>query len=116
MPVLAVMNCTRRVRLISGFMPSSGRSGAGPHYQPSAGLQQMIIGEPWRWEPLPQTRSRARGPEKLLVPQVRSILNQLGPDDELIVVDDCSSEGTVDAIRRLADPPIAVHLNDRNRR
>ena len=54
--------------------------------------------------------------EKFVVPQVRSILDQLGREDELIVVDDCSSDGTVDVIRRLADSRIAIHLNERNRR
>src|SRR5436305_15139268 len=54
--------------------------------------------------------------EKFIARQVRSILEQLAPDDELIVVDDCSSDGTVDAIRRLDDPRIAIHCNDRNRR
>src|SRR5712672_3180024 len=48
--------------------------------------------------------------------QLQSILDQLSADDEVIVVDDCSTDGTVEAIKRLNDPRIAVHVNDRNRR
>jgi glycosyltransferase involved in cell wall biosynthesis len=47
--------------------------------------------------------------------QLASILEQLGPDDEVIIVDDHSTDGTVAAIRTLDDPRIAVHVNDRNR-
>jgi glycosyltransferase involved in cell wall biosynthesis len=48
--------------------------------------------------------------------QLESILEQLSAGDEIIVVDDCSTDSTVATIRRLGDPRIAVHINDRNRR
>jgi glycosyltransferase involved in cell wall biosynthesis len=48
--------------------------------------------------------------------QVISILGQLQPTDELIVVDDCSTDGTLEIIRKINDPRISIHVNDRNRR
>jgi len=53
--------------------------------------------------------------EKYLSRQLHSILEQLTDDDEVIVVDDCSTDGTVETLKRLGDPRIAVHVNDRNR-
>ena len=53
--------------------------------------------------------------EKYLSRQLHSILEQLNDDDEVIVVDDCSTDGTVETLKRLGDPRIAVHVNDRNR-
>src|SRR6187551_2014796 len=47
--------------------------------------------------------------------QLRSILDQLTDGDEVIVIDDCSSDGTVEVVRQLADRRVAVHVNDRNR-
>jgi glycosyltransferase involved in cell wall biosynthesis len=54
--------------------------------------------------------------EKYVARQLESILEQLAANDEVIVVDDCSTDGTVKAVERLNDPRIAVHINDRNRR
>jgi glycosyltransferase involved in cell wall biosynthesis len=54
--------------------------------------------------------------EKYIARQLQSILDQLSAADEVIVVDDCSDDGTVEAIERLGDPRITVHSNDRNRR
>lgn len=54
--------------------------------------------------------------EKYVSRQLRSILDQLADDDEVIVVDDCSTDGTVETVKRLGDRRIAVHVNDRNRR
>jgi glycosyltransferase involved in cell wall biosynthesis len=54
--------------------------------------------------------------EKYVVRQLQSILDQLSPDDEVIVVDDCSTDGTIEAVKGLNDPRVALHVNDRNRR
>lgn len=46
--------------------------------------------------------------------QVRSILEQLGPDDELVVVDDASSDETLNRLRGYEDPRIRIHCNEAN--
>ncbi|HWI33645.1 MAG TPA: glycosyltransferase, partial [Lapillicoccus sp.] len=46
--------------------------------------------------------------------QVRSILDQLGPSDELVVVDDASSDGSVSVLESFGDPRIALHSNESN--
>lgn len=48
--------------------------------------------------------------------QLRSILEQIGSGDEVIVVDDCSSDRTVGIIEGIGDARIAVHRNPVNRR
>jgi glycosyltransferase involved in cell wall biosynthesis len=46
--------------------------------------------------------------------QVQSILDQLGPSDELVVVDDASRDATVAVVEAFGDPRIAVHRGDVN--
>jgi glycosyltransferase involved in cell wall biosynthesis len=52
--------------------------------------------------------------ERYLEEQLRSILTQLANDDEVIVVDDCSLDGSVNLIRRMNDPRITLLLNNAN--
>jgi len=46
--------------------------------------------------------------------QVRSILDQLGPTDELVVVDDASTDDTVSIVQSLGDARVTVHRSDAN--
>lgn len=46
--------------------------------------------------------------------QIDSVLRQLGPEDELVVVDDGSSDDTVDVVRAVDDPRVRLHEAARN--
>ena len=46
--------------------------------------------------------------------QLESILVQLGPSDEVVVVDDASTDGTVEWLRTHPDPRVQVEVNPRN--
>lgn len=46
--------------------------------------------------------------------QVASVLAQLTDDDELVVVDDASSDGTLDVLRAVDDPRVRVEAAERN--
>ena len=46
--------------------------------------------------------------------QMDSILPELGPEDEVVVVDDGSRDNTVEILRRYADPRIVIHANPQN--
>jgi glycosyltransferase involved in cell wall biosynthesis len=52
--------------------------------------------------------------EEFVVRQLETILEQLSAEDEVILVDDCSTDGTLEAVKSLNDPRVAVHSNDRN--
>lgn len=54
--------------------------------------------------------------EKFIARQIESILEQISAEDEIIVVDDCSKDRTVDVVAGLNDPRIKIFRNDRNRR
>jgi len=47
--------------------------------------------------------------------QMISILEQLKPGDEVVVVDDCSTDDTIQILQGFNDLRIVVYLNDRNR-
>ena len=49
-----------------------------------------------------------------LVPQIRSILDQLGQSDEMVVVDDCSQDESVQMIKSFGDSRIRLIRNDSN--
>ncbi len=52
--------------------------------------------------------------EAYVVEQMQSILEQLTPDDEVIVVDDFSTDLTVTLLHSLDDSRIKIYLNDKN--
>jgi glycosyltransferase involved in cell wall biosynthesis len=52
--------------------------------------------------------------ERYLLEQIDSILAQLTDEDELIIVNDCSSDGTLELIRSIGDPRIHVLNNESN--
>ena len=52
--------------------------------------------------------------EKYLLDQLKSILDQLNDRDEIIIVDDCSSDRTSSIIEGLKDNRITMHVNDKN--
>lgn len=51
---------------------------------------------------------------KFIREQLESILNQISRDDEIIVVDDCSSDNTVEIIKGFRDLRIKLYLNEFN--
>jgi glycosyltransferase involved in cell wall biosynthesis len=53
--------------------------------------------------------------ERYVAEQITSILDELKSDDEVIVVDDCSKDGTVKILQDLNDLRIKIYLNDRNK-
>lgn len=46
--------------------------------------------------------------------QLNSILFQLRPGDELVICDDCSTDGTRERLARIDDPRVRVIYNERN--
>ena len=54
--------------------------------------------------------------EKYVARQLETILAELSPGDEVVIVDDCSTDGTVRVIQGLNDPRLKLWSNERNRR
>lgn len=52
--------------------------------------------------------------ERYVATQLHSILSQLGADDEVVVVDDASTDRTLDVVASLRDGRVRVLRNDRN--
>jgi len=52
--------------------------------------------------------------ERYIRQQLRSILDQLQADDEVILVDDASIDNTRECVRALNDPRVRLIVNDRN--
>lgn len=52
---------------------------------------------------------------KFIEIQLKSILQQLNIDDEIIIVDDCSTDDTLNVINAINDPRIKIFLNKVNR-
>lgn len=52
---------------------------------------------------------------KYLTAQLDSILEQLGADDEIVIVDDASTDATRELLAGIQDPRVRVILNDANR-
>lgn len=52
--------------------------------------------------------------ERFVEPQLRSILEQLGGDDEIVIVDDASTDRTRERVAAFGDARIRLHVNDRN--
>jgi glycosyltransferase involved in cell wall biosynthesis len=47
--------------------------------------------------------------------QLESILRELQPDDELVIVDDCSTDGSLTLLSEIPDRRVVLLVNERNR-
>jgi glycosyltransferase involved in cell wall biosynthesis len=52
--------------------------------------------------------------EKYVKQQLSNVLSQLGKSDEVIVVDDCSTDHTIHILQEFGDPRISLHRNNTN--
>lgn len=52
--------------------------------------------------------------EQYVCEQINSIICELGFEDEIVVVDDCSSDSTVNIIRSMNEPRLKLFLNSSN--
>lgn len=54
--------------------------------------------------------------EKYIDEQLKSILSQIDHDDEIIIVDDCSTDNTVNIILGFNNPRIKLYQNEKNKK
>ena len=52
---------------------------------------------------------------KYIEEQMRSILSEIKQDDEIIIMDDCSTDNTIELIKRMNDNRIKIHTNEINK-
>lgn len=52
--------------------------------------------------------------ERFLAAQLRSILSQIDANDEIVIVDDASTDGTLDVVASFGDDRVRVLRNERN--
>ena len=45
---------------------------------------------------------------------IQSVLDQTYSDFELLIVDNCSTDGTLDVVKTFSDPRIRLHINSTN--
>ena len=53
--------------------------------------------------------------EKFIIEQLSSIIRQLDANDEIIIVDDCSTDRTIEAIQSVNDSRIKIYFNHINK-
>lgn len=54
--------------------------------------------------------------ERFIKQQIDSILKQIGPNDEIVISDDHSTDNTIDIIKNYKDPRIKIFYNDTNKK
>ncbi|WP_343565957.1 glycosyltransferase [Sphingobacterium sp.] len=64
--------------------------------------------------PLVTVLMAAYNTEKYIYSAIQSILNQTYPHFELLIIDDCSTDNTLDEIKKIEDSRIRLLQNDRN--
>lgn len=52
---------------------------------------------------------------KYLESQLRSILNQLEDNDEIVILDDCSTDNSLELVKSIGDERIKIFKNEKNR-
>ncbi|MDO5287495.1 MAG: glycosyltransferase [Actinomycetia bacterium] len=78
-----------------------------------AGTRRLPAPVPMHRTPVSVCMATYNG-SQFLTTQLTSILDQLGPDDEVLVQDDASTDDTLDVIEALDDPRIQVQRNPFN--
>ena len=53
---------------------------------------------------------------KFITKQLDSVIEQLGKEDEIIIIDDCSSDNTLEIIKTYSDARIKIFQNEKNLR